>query len=68
MAERVEPVRCICGNRPVLFTEGGLTTHWVVHCNRSGCWAGPFRRTKRGAALAWNRVMGAAVSVGASSK
>jgi len=45
--------KCVCGRKAVVIPrmEG-----MYARCVARGCWDGPYRKTKRGAINAWNRV------------
>ncbi len=46
--------RCGCGRKARLTEYGRWRKACRARCTLSGCWIGPFRKTKRGAINAWN--------------
>lgn len=52
-----EPVKCVCGRKPIVEVYG-LILNYRIECSDTGCWVGPARKTKRGAIQVWAKVMG----------
>lgn len=58
MPSEIKLARCVCGASACLVQLN--MDRYYVRCNGANwrnCWVAPWRKTRRGAALAWNRVM-----------